>query len=278
MLSSVQISNLDRPELPALELDLRKPLWYKTVFIDGLAPAAAELSTENYASFDGVYHQYSRVGPRNLVITLDLNTLYGQRDAESLREELYSYLAPKNRVSITFNTVSFNSSRQRITSGVVESFEAPLFVQVPSVQISILCMDPYFVGDAYTKNVLERSAAATVTYNGNVPAWVKLSGLVKRTQTTEYTFSMTHQGTTRSFSVTNDTFYPWTLDFSSMPGDKHVNLSSGGVTNSLLAGIVPGSTWLRLYPGVNQIAITNNGTGGSNATFTLDYTERFVGL
>ena len=271
MLTEIRMANKDRADLGVLSISMFSPGRYAVQFIDGLGPVKAEISTTDYAGSDGAYYQGRRVGPRNIVLTLDLLPSYSaNEDAESLRRDLYKYVTPGTPLALTFVN---HAGTQRLIDGVVESAEAPLFVQKPAVQVSIICVDPYFQAatDSLVVGNYSNTMDVPITNGGDIA--VGFSSSVKvlagGTELSLRTSPTDRIAITRTF-VTNETML---LD--TRQGRRSVGLTTG---MSLLASVERGSTWPVLRPGPNTLRVSR-GTGatGNNAV-SVTFRERFAGL
>ena len=105
--------------------------------ITGLGPANATINTTEMASIDGSIFNSSRVGMRNIVLTL---RLLFKPTVEDVRQESYKYFPIKKQVKLTIET----DNRICESYGYVESNEPDIFSKDESTQISIICPDPYF--------------------------------------------------------------------------------------------------------------------------------------
>ena len=272
MLTEIRASNPRRTDLAGLHLPLFGATTFPISFVDGLGPPKAEMSSSKYANLDEDHYQGSRVGARNIVLTLELAPSYSlNQDAEDLRTQLYKYFAPKNTVNLEFIT----TKGTRYISGVVESFEPPMFVQVPAVQISIMCYNPFFNAGTpvvFASNV-GTGSVFNITNNGNVPVGFELTAV------------MASAGTEFLVSLVGSQERPVQIAYA-FPSAKTINVNTNArlkdakiVTpaTSLLPYLVAGSGWPRLQPGLNPLLVRYvNGSGTNNLTVT--FTERFIGL
>ena len=273
MLTQIRISNPHRTDLDDVALPVFGPTKFPISFVDGLGPVKAEISSSPYANQDGDHFQSSRVGARNIVLTLELVPSYSSgEDPEDLRNELYGVLAPKSSVDL----VLYTTNGIRYISGVVESFESPLFVQVPAVQVSILCHNPFFTGGI---KVFE----ATTPYD--TPVYVMNEG----TASTGLTLRANMSTAGSEFIFSNDSFSDekplhinhifnaaGSIYIDTNFGRKQVRLLTSPYSN-LLPYAALGSGWPRLRPGMNALSISySNVTGSVDAR--IEFVERFVGL
>lgn len=135
------------------EVNLTSSPRWQMVKAEGLTPVDADINLSENANTDGGYFRSSRLGERNIVLTLYLNN-----NAEANRLELYKYIKTKKPVTLYIDT----NYRHVYINGYVESLSAGIFDKKEKVQISIICPNPYFlnenesVGDfAYTQDELE---------------------------------------------------------------------------------------------------------------------------
>lgn len=114
---------------------------YKSGFlideITGLGPPDAAINTTDMASIDGSIYNSSRLGNRNIVMSLRL--LFNPQ-VEDTRHASYKYLPIKKKVTLVVET----DSRICETYGYVETNEVDIFSKEESTMISIICPDPYF--------------------------------------------------------------------------------------------------------------------------------------
>ena len=122
MLRSVRIKN-DRGDI----MELVGSEKYSLTNITGLNPVAAVINTTSNGVHDGSRYNSSKLGTRNIVITVSM-------------EELYQYIRPKHDVTFYYE----NGKRNVYIPGWVETCELNPFSQKIEVQISIICPKPYF--------------------------------------------------------------------------------------------------------------------------------------
>lgn len=130
MLRSVRIKN-DRGDI----MELVGSEKYSLTNITGLNPVAAVINTTSNGVHDGSRYNSSKLGTRNIVITVSM-----EEPAEENRLELYQYIRPKHDVTFYYE----NGKRNVYIPGWVETCELNPFSQKIEVQISIICPKPYF--------------------------------------------------------------------------------------------------------------------------------------
>lgn len=278
MLTEVRVKNPNRLAEQELTLPRIGPSKYPIVFIDGLGPVTSEFSSSPYANLPGEYLQSSRVGTRNIVLTLDLKPDYSVgEDAEALRQQLLTYFTPGQEVEFEFVT----DKTTRLISGVVESMEAPMFVRLPQVQISVICHDPYFraVADLDGSDIVGTHLGASigdaidVENSGNVPVGFRLElqplGALSRI---DMFVPPSHKG----LFVVN-TVFPTNhiVAIDTRARQKEVRNLSNGVNH--LADVIRGSSWPMLAPGMNQIQLSIQGSF-TLYNYTISFERRYTSL
>ena len=108
---------------------------YAVTDVDGLNPPKANINVGENANFDGATSTSARLNTRQIVITVKpLNNI------EENRIALYTFVKNKKNIKVFFA----NSTRNVYIAGYVSACEIDLFKQSESIQITILCPDPYF--------------------------------------------------------------------------------------------------------------------------------------
>lgn len=108
---------------------------YQIVNIDGLNPPNAVINSSEVAGMDGSIFNSSKLQERNIVLDLKING-----EVEVNRLFLYRYFRTKQWCRLYYT----NGSRDVYIEGYVETIECNLFELGQTMQISIVCQDPYF--------------------------------------------------------------------------------------------------------------------------------------
>lgn len=105
--------------------------------VDGLGPQKADVKISDYVHLPGGIYNSSRITVRNIVV----NAYYTYaKDVESARLQSYHYFPIGDKIRILVET----SQRKVYIEGYVESNEPQIFEEMASVQVSILCPNPFF--------------------------------------------------------------------------------------------------------------------------------------
>jgi len=267
-----------------LELVLNDP-WEDgiAVFeISGIGPAKATIHTSSVASIDGDAYSGSRVGGRNITLTLGLLDL---PDVEKARHKLYRIFQPRQQVNLEFHT----DYRNLHINGWVESVEPNIFSQSEEIKVSVICPDPYFYGldDERAQIFPFRIEDPNMEFEFQDPVNVSPSlELSKRKDEYEtlidylgdaeagVTITVVATGIVRNFAIwnriTNKKFSVDTDDFDKVgqptelregdsvvitthQGNKRVHLYKKGSTTpiNIIQCIPLNNDWLTLWPGRN---------------------------
>lgn len=180
LVKAYRVGSDDILELPLQQTDGYSPSQYVVKAIDGLGPVEASLTTADSAVFDGGDILGSRVGMRNIVLTLGFNPDYAAlKSVSNLRRDLYPRFMTKRRVELLFQSDDMEDVK---IQGVVDKFDTLIFSKDPAVQISILCPDPKFsslVETVVPFDVTQLSPGITVPYDGDVNTPFRLEMVLK---------------------------------------------------------------------------------------------------
>lgn len=256
---------------------------YQIIDIDGLNPPNAIINSSEIVGMDGSKFQSSKLGERNIVLTVRING-----NVEANRINLYRYFKSKRRHKIYYK----NRNRDVYIEGYVEAIENNLFTLGQTMQISIVCNDPYF------KSVEEiYSDISTILASFTFPFAFGGAGVLASTQTddaipfsilqkdrivnivndgesdTGLEISITATGTVLNPKIYNNVtgeFFGLTmtmikgdlLTVNTNRGQKSVTLTRDGVNTNVIANVSRESTWLTLDMGDNQFSYTTDTEGG----------------
>lgn len=257
--------------------------------VEGLEPVKATLASTTFANLDGEQYQSGRRETRNVIITLGLSPDYITWTPALLRQELYNFFMPKTEVTLTFND---DDGRTFVADGVVESFTSPLFVQEPTVQISIICYDPAFreaestvINGTTVSDSDPTDLYTPITYTGSIPTGILFTLTIN--VDTVGSFSILNYGPdgavqTMQYTV-NDLVNGDSVIINTNDGEKSVQHNVGAeITTSGLAAIDVYSDWIKLLPGTNnfQVYVPADPISGENphVPYTIEYTTKYGGM
>lgn len=271
---------------------------FQVVDIDGLNPPNANIRRSEVAGMDGSKYASSKLEERNMVLTIRINA-----DVELNRLTLYQFFRTKHWCKLYYR----NDSRDVYIEGWVETVECDLFTMTETMQVSIICPDPYFQSaeDIYTdisqilgafvfpfafgaKGVIESTITdqaiefstyikdrITTVYNSGADE----TGLIIRITATGAVVNPTiYKATTREFITIKITMQQNdVLTINTNKGSKSVKLLRNGVITSQINKIARDSTWLTLTSGDNLfIYEADSGSASMNIVFT--HRTRYEGV
>lgn len=136
MIKSITVTNYRGD---SLKLVLEKPeeSGFIVESITGLGPAKATINSTEVSTNDGSLFNSSRVGSRNIVISL---RFLWKETIEDVRQLSYKYFPVKRKLTLLIET----DNRTSEIEGYVESNEPDIFSKEEGTDISIVCPYPYF--------------------------------------------------------------------------------------------------------------------------------------
>lgn len=136
MIKSITVKNFLGEEI---KMELTNP--YDSGFyvkeITGLGPPKANINISDISGVDGGEYNSSRAETRNVVLSLGLLEV---PDIETVRHKSYQFFPIKKKLTLTVET----DERVASVDGYVESNEPEIFSEQESIQVSILCPNPYW--------------------------------------------------------------------------------------------------------------------------------------
>ena len=117
-------------------INLSNDARYALYKIDGLNPPSSSLNFTTIVNLDGQkYNNSGRLNSRNIVIYVKIYP-----DAEKNRNALYEYFTVGKKIRMFYK----NGVHDVYIDGYIETFECDFFSYNETVQISVICADPYF--------------------------------------------------------------------------------------------------------------------------------------
>lgn len=255
----------------------------------GLGPVGADIITSALGMVDGEKYNGSRVGARNIVLTV-----YIGGNVEANRIRLYQYLAPKSKVKLYYK----NESREVYAEGYVESNLPNQFEAISYNQISIICPRPYLSAiEAIVQDItntvdmfefpfaIEEEGIEFSALDGGSYANMHNSGDVS-TGAIFRVFAQSEVVGPNIYNAITNKFLKLSgvleagdlLTINTNAGNKRLTItkSTGAVVN-VLHRLAPGSTWLQLTVGDNYIAYTAD-SGEAAMSVSVEHNDLFVGV
>ena len=259
--------------------------------ITGLDPPAAQINLTNLAGLDGARLNSTKLGTRNIVISIKING-----DVEGNRLDLYRFFRTKEACTFYFT----NGRRDVKIEGVVESVECPQFTNLEVMQVSIICPCPYFRALAeITADISNEIDGFSFPFSINVDNPVPFSIYVAHREADVFNDSDTEtgaiievefSGAVNKIMLANvGTGETLTVNYSFISGDimtidtnkgqKSLVLTRGGVKYNLFPALVSGSTFFQLRPGSNVFTyFADDGAADANVHITFTFSDLFAGV
>lgn len=235
---------------------------YSITSITGLGTPDATINTINTGYFDGERFNSSKLGMRNIVMTISI-----LGDIETNRINLYKVFKSKEWIKFNYK----NGLRDVYIEGYVESAPIDLFTQNQEIQISILCPDPYFkaaqeivedigviINKFYFPFAIEEAGITFSEYddilekivvnNGDTTKGIimelKVTGDVKNPK-------IFNRETAEFLGLNIDLVEGDLVTITTIKGSKSVYLLRNGATTNIFNTLMKDITWLQLEPGDN---------------------------
>lgn len=236
---------------------------YAVLSVGGLTPPTATINTVTLATADGAVFNSSRVGIRNIVITLA-----PQNSIEANRLELYRYFKSKHYIKLYLE----NNTRSVWIDGYVEAIDGDLFSSLEQIQISIICPDPFFkdtkTGVYKFSNItdlfkfpfaieetpgipiseMSEHITIAVVNNGDEEVGITVRLYANGTVVNPKIYNTT---TNENFSLNITMQDGDVISFDTRPGYKRVTLNRNSVLSNIINSMTFDSEWLTLDVGDN---------------------------
>lgn len=288
----------------SLNLELENP-WKNGIAvknISGLGTPNYNVNTVPYASGDGSTVGSVIASTRNIII--ELYPMMNPQ-VEDSRQLLYRYFQVKRPVVLTFQL----DNRIAVIEGYVESNEPNIFSERESVQISIICPDPYFkepfISNAFffgevpafefpfsnesltepllLLTELSLDNRAQIDYDAEIDAGllIRIDCYSPPGDITIYnvnSLGRIYISDERIEKITGKNLMAGDrITISTLSGDRKVELLRDGVTKNILGSINKDADWFQVSPGPNSYTYS---TGKKNASIimTFNYHRTFASI
>lgn len=236
---------------------------YTVVHVDGLTPAPANINSSVTGTFDGEKFNSARVGKRNIVIQIKIN-----HPVEENRIALYEYFRPKHPCRIYLK----NGSRDVYIDGYMETPECDLFALGQTMQVSILCLQPYFLSAEQTLTSIERTSAlfefpfsirvegipfsevndietATIINSGDVDIGMTIELIANGGVTNPVIYNA---DTREQFGINTEMQDGDIIRINTNQGNKKIALIRSGSETNIISQIGESVNWFEIPPGENH--------------------------
>lgn len=144
----------------------------RIIDVKGLGPVKADINTSTRGQGFGVNHNSSTIGARNLVFSIQMyNSIV--TSVEELRRQIYLFFPPGENVQMRFKS----GEQLYQIYGYVETVEPEIFTSVPTMQVSVICTDPFFTLYPNDNQILVPATVGgtPIDYQGRVNNGVDIS-------------------------------------------------------------------------------------------------------
>lgn len=230
---------------------------YILTSVTGITPPKAVVNTASLATKDGSVFNSSKLGNRNIVLTV-----FPDGKVEQSRLNLYRVLKSKQYVKLYLTT----AARDVWVDGWIESMEANLFDQRQKVQISVICPDPYLKDVSESVTAFSNGSATIDNVSDDEVGFVAqftASGAVSD-------IILTNSTTGKSFKLNYDLVNGDKVTLDTRRGEKGISLLRSGSTANLINYIDIDSDWIQLEMGENALAFScTSGSGNLSGSVTV---------
>lgn len=222
--------------------------------VSGLNPPKAAVATSEIATKDGSIVTNTQVQNRNIVLTFDITSA----KPENVRLNLYYYFKIKEPITLEIKT----GQRTATIEGYVESINADPFTKGQRVQISIICPEPYLLGDlqTYTGTGSVNVVPLSDTKHGavfTVTLAAASSGL-----------AITNSATSESIYLTGEYSQGDVIVIDTRLGLKSVKKNGVNILGDVDLSL---SKWVQLTPLANNTISATPNTAGIKVEFNTHY-------
>ena len=256
------------------QLNLTNNPDYTITNIDGLYPPDAIINMMQRAGHDGSMFNSAFVQDRQIILNLAIN-----KGACVNRNALYKYFQTARPVRLIYN----NDLRGVYIDGYVQNAPIEFFGQKQTVQITIICPDPFWHSTVpiegttdgmeslfeFPFSIPEGGIPFSEYYGGNAahiwnPGTVE-SGIIMEIRATGAATNprVYHQNTDKFFKVNTTLQSGDVLTIDTRTDHKKIQRLRSGVTSNLIDSRDIDSTWLIMEPGEN-VYILSAESGVSN--------------
>lgn len=270
--------------------------------VTGLGTPKANIMVQTVYNADGGLFNHARTETRN--ITFSFQMLDGMAPAG--RRRIYRCFTLKRLVTVTFHT----DARDYEARGYVESVTPNIFTEKETVQVSIVCPQPYLEtpgrwqsgigfytvgagitfpikGPGITFGTQDRASSITLDYTGEVMTgfkwWIPMTKNPGLVSLYNHTLNQVLQIDMNVYeNVSSKVIGPgYTLEVDSRPETFGARVHQANNTTFHATGIVTASSvWPELQPGINQLEVYSNKARIVEASTEISvyYSPLYMGL
>lgn len=269
------------------QLELTNSAKYDVVEVTGLTSPDATINTSNVVGVDGSYFNSSRIGKRNIVITLNI-----KHPIEENRIYLYNFFRVKKSIKVYYQ----NEHRKVYTSGYIESFENNIFTELQQPQISIICPSPFWNAMSETNATFSKETPLfefpfSIAEEGiefsridsEIPSYVNVGdvetgGIIKLSANAEVVNPIFYNLTSNEYFKLDYTMQKSdVITIDTIQGEKSVTLLRDGKNINILPSMGSGSSWIIFQPGENHLSYGAD-SGDTDLIVSVAFAKKYIGV
>ena len=233
----------------------------------GLGPPEVDVSIINTLNAGG-YYQTRRPQPREVVLHVGLNPNFGiDQTASDLRQTLYGLLTPGMTDSVRIEIMA-EDVVLAYTIGYVKKLEIAPFSKTPEVQITISCLQWYFLAPAPVYLEPPAKASPIIHNAGTAPAGFHMD--------LTFTAATTNWVLTAASGKKMNFIYNFpinsTLHIDTRPGYRGIKLSVPlQADKNILYSLSADSVWHMLYGGDNPFTTSSQNFNWGDVYYLPQY-------
>lgn len=263
---------------------------YAITGMDGLHPPGANIVTSQVSLYDGSKFNNAKVNDRQLDIAVAI-----QYDVENSRVALYKVIKTKQYIKMIYRT----NSRDVFCEGYVSAMNIDYFANPQTVDISILCPEPYFndaqeiidgisriikmfrfpfaitAADPKPIGSYDNTLEINLINSGDVEAGFEIeihaTGQVK-------TPAIYNRETGEFFKLETTLQDGDTVRINTKKGQKSVFVARSGEDVNLFNYVSEDSTWLQLTPGDNVLTYDAEDNTTTHMDIRFIHRDLYVGV
>lgn len=255
--------------------------------VEGLTPVKAEFSATSSPYVDGAKLNNVRIGVRNIVIYLELH-----RNVEENKALLYQLFRKKKEGTLYYKS----AERDVYIKGYVEDITPDQYSNPVTVQIVVVCFEPYFI-DAHAivteiaRNIPKLHFKLAMTeprpfgvYSENITQTLTNNG-DEQLGMIIHIYASGRAEIPKIYNDETGEFFELGIELMSgdeivintRQGEHAVTLKRAAQEFNIFVAITRGSSWLQLDVGANTFGASAS-SGGDALRFTLTAAERYEGV
>lgn len=262
---------------------------YQVIGLEGFQPPSATINTSEITNMDGSMYRSSYLNNRNVVLLVKI-----KGNVEENRLRLYEFLGTNNYCKLFYS----NNTRSVYCEGYVETTENDLFSKSQTVQVSIICPNPYLfelqkmlvdisktfanfefpfeVEDTGVELSVMQDFRETVVLNtGEVETGAEITLTVENGTVRN---PVIYNAATNEYLKLNTSISKGeVITINTNTGKKSIKKLADGIEQNIINTLAVGSTWHKLNVGATAFTFAAD-TNEDNLRITFAYSNLYKGV